>query len=137
VRGAAGQSAVPAVPPSSDAAPDAAFGSAAAARKPSSNGGGSSADDDTCCVCLDRPNGLHVAGCMHLLCVPCYRAVVLADNASGGAGGAGGGGGGSGAAGGATCPFCRGPIDGFVYSDPAQRAVLAQLAEAAGGGYYH
>jgi hypothetical protein len=114
-------------PPSS--APAAGAGSAAAAG-PSASGprharSGSGSDwsvssDDLCGVCFDRPNSLHVQGCGHLLCVPCYRRVLRAS-ASGSGGGA------------PSCPFCRGRIDGFEYAGWVQRAAEQHLVIGAGG----
>jgi len=80
----------------------------------SSDDAWSVASDDVCGVCFDRPNSLHVVGCGHLLCIPCYRRVVV--------GPAGGGGVPPTTA--PSCPFCRGRIEGFAYCEFVQRAVL-------------
>ena len=86
----------------------------------SNEGSGSRDDDQLCGVCFDRPNGLRVRACGHPLCVPCYRRII--------AGGGSGGGGGSAASPAAPCcPFCRGRIDGFAYSEAIQAALLARL----------
>lgn len=80
--------------------------------------------DDLCGVCFDRPNGLHVLGCGHLLCIPCYRRV-LQTPASGGTTGSSA----------PSCPFCRGRIDGFVYADWwVQRAAEHHLRAVHAGG---
>ena len=78
--------------------------------------------DDLCGVCFDRPNSLHVQGCGHLLCIPCYRRVLRTS-------GSGQGGGGSSTP---SCPFCRGPIEGFAYAGWVQRAAEQHLVAPAG-----
>ncbi|KAI8462692.1 MAG: hypothetical protein J3K34DRAFT_447023 [Monoraphidium minutum] len=122
---------------SSGEGPAAVAGSAAGGARGAEAGrprlarGGSGSDwsvssDDLCGVCFDRPNSLHVLGCGHLLCVPCYRRLLRTSPPAG-----------SSAAAGAPwpcCPFCRGRIDGFAYASWVQAAAEAHLALAPGGG---
>lgn len=78
------------------------------------------ASDDLCGVCLDRPNSLHVRGCEHALCVPCYRRVLCASSAGGGA-----------ASVVPSCPFCRGRIEGFTYAGWLEAHLVAAPGSAA------
>jgi hypothetical protein len=77
--------------------------------------------DDLCGVCFDRPNSLHVLGCGHLLCIPCYRRLLRASASGPAAAGAAA----------PSCPFCRGRIDGFAYAGWLRRAAEHHLAPAA------
>jgi hypothetical protein len=86
----------------------------------------STASEDLCGVCFDQPNSLRVTGCGHSLCVDCYRRLC---RASGMASGTSSSTGVSSAC--PSCPFCRGPIQGFRYS---QQVVDAAMALGSLGG---
>ncbi len=56
-------------------------------------------DPDGCGVCMSAPNSLTIRECGHKLCVQCYRRLVKPEIKNA-----------------VTCPFCRGPINGFEYT---------------------
>ena len=97
-------------------------------RSPSCESDWSNGSSALCGVCLDQPNMLHIKGCSHTLCVDCYRQLCKLSSSSSGAMVS------SSSSSQAKCPFCRGPIEGFMYGQAVIEAAAALSATAVDGG---